>query len=138
MSLAAIQSIKGLKLAKQNRNRMNLLKQTVQFKLPFSMSTPPTVTVTKSDTSGIVNAQPIYAGISGTTGVNSLFKWYGDPKRADWNGISYSGVYPDYNYVKNKAVSGTTGYLSGTVDVEFVVDDISFELMVQGKGQSTS
>lgn len=138
MSLADIQSMKALKLAKQNGNKIKLLKPTMQFKLPTVMSTPPTVAITKSDTSGIANSQPIYGGISGQTGVNSLFKWYGDPKRADWNGTAYTGTFPDTNYVKNKAISGTTGYLGGVIDVEFVIDDISFEIMVQGKGQSTS
>lgn len=138
MTFADIQSTKALRLAKANGNKLKLLKPTVQFKLPAVMPTPPTVTVTKSDTSGIANAQPVYAGISGQTGVNSLFKWYGDPYRGDWNGTTYGGTYPDYNFVKNMSISGTPGYLSGAIDVEFVVDDIAFELMVQGKGQSTS
>lgn len=120
-------------------NKLKLLKPTTQFKLPSVMSAPPTVTVSAANASStLTNVQTIYGGISGTTGVNPLFKYMGDIYRADWNGTVYGGTFPDFNYVKNKAISGTTGYLSGVIDVEFVVDDSSFEIVVQGKGQSTT
>lgn len=140
MSLADIRAMSALKKANKNTKDIytrKVIVPPVLKSLPTVMASPPTVTVTKSDTSGITNAQKFSAGIPATTNINPIFRYTGDIKRADWNGTSYSGTYPSYNYVRNTSILLSNG-VTGFFDVEFAVDDSSFEIIVQGSGQSTS
>lgn len=128
----AIQALNG-------NNKLKLLKPSSLSKLPGIMSSPPTVTVVSGDNSGLTNPVSTYAVISDeSTELNKLFHYMGDMYRSDWDGSSYSGAFPLFWFAKNAAITGMPGNVAGNLDVEFIVDDISFEIMVHGRGQGTS
>lgn len=77
---------------------------------------------------------PVFKAPNSGTDLSAFFSYYyGDVKRADFNRTAetYSGVFPDYQYVKDISVTTTNSF--GNINVEFNFDGLAFELVEKGQ-----
>lgn len=115
-------------------NKANQLSRIASPSLlkPYTktMSTPPTVTIgVSSGASVIANSVAVSPILSGTE-LRSVYKYLGIPIRADWNGTSYAGSFPDREFVKNNSVTNGTGI--SPISVSFCYDGSEFEFTTKG------
>lgn len=99
--------------------------------LPRVMSSPPTFVLGVKDAGSTITNSVKISPVDGTD-IKPVFKYNGLMKRADWSKATdtYSAAFPDYKYVRNRAVTTTTSF--GDVTVEFGFDGLEFEIIEKG------
>jgi len=124
-----INSSYNLNQTQQNKYRL--------YEAQKLMLNPPVLATPVQDgTTTIPSAVLVNARVVGVpTALNPQFSYYdGDIRRADYvvSTNTYSGVFPDFEYVKNVAVTTTNSF--GNLTVEFMFDGTAIELIEKGQG----
>lgn len=112
---------------------MNQQEKYKFFKIEELSKNPPIVSPhVQNGTSTLVN--PVFVSPVSGTGLSNNFSCYtGEITRADYVKATdtFSGTFPDYQYVKNIAVTTTNSF--GNIMIEFTFDGSALELVEKGQ-----
>jgi len=119
-----------------NLNQTHQTKYRLYEAQKLMLNPPVLATPVQDGASTIPSAVLVNARVVGVpTALNPQFSFYdGDIRRADYvvSTNTYSGVFPDFEYVKNVAVTTTNSF--GNLTVEFMFDGTTIELIEKGQG----